>query len=702
METKKIMARSMEKLGTALSGIKIDVEEMPYEPGALGSSIREGNKGIIMLPFANTFDTDNQDFRNTLLYGVFAHEMLHILLTDFDHAKKSSMNYPPNERRARHNIANIIEDQAIEFFASDILSSFLCGCLHDLIYWTHDKSPKLEEVAEDAYEQFIASLIMFGNIGVLKGNFTFDEARNCFYKCAPIILQVTEEPDPKERYRLSQEVFEISRPLWEEHEKNMLSNVSMDNLLKSFGVSNSRGTGDPIQSSGEGNQDSPESKRKREVVQIILESNPSNSLTGDDKGASVNIQSEVSESNEESEDSPGNGSDGVEANGLDGNAAKEKHSSGTGKEDDSDAQNGSKTPEYGSVEKSSSADQKEPENGKNNVLNEDEGEALRKRLQELNQSETTPFSISEEHIKAVLEVLSNQADLMKREEKAKAKKEEKNSTDVAVKSPYYGDFPYRVVKMRPVSKNDYNFALETLKSELVNFRSRIRKIMQGERGRKIYTTTGRLSITRISGQRITARIFEKTKAPGNKQDLAVEILIDQSGSMSSMFPWVQKTCILIQEAFSDYDVKFKVIGFSSDYDCNTYYDYGDGWKNNDISRRCLLSGSCPGSTFLGHAIRFAGELLRKRPERNKLLIVITDGEPYHEVYKSREDGIKDCRNAVMNLYRFADVIGIGIYSNDEEMKTFRDIFPKDCVSMSDTNMLIRELPKKIGKILKKY
>ena len=80
-----------------------------------------------------------------------------------------------------------------------------------------------------------------------------------------------------------------------------------------------------------------------------------------------------------------------------------------------------------------------------------------------------------------------------------------------------------------------------------------------------------------------------------------------------------------------------------------------------------------------------------------MFICITDGEPSSAYYRNTADGLNDCRSAVKEIEKSADVIGIGLYDNDD--MAFEYIFGKNAVSMSRLDTLITVLPKKIQKLL---
>lgn len=187
----------------------------------------------------------------------------------------------------------------------------------------------------------------------------------------------------------------------------------------------------------------------------------------------------------------------------------------------------------------------------------------------------------------------------------------------------------------------------------------------------------------------------------NKEDLSITILIDQSGSMRRNMHRVQETCALIMEALKKFDIPIKLIGFFSNGATPIYLHYNE-WQNTAEVRKSIVSMKTSGGTFLGHAIRYAGVFLKKRPEKHKIFIVITDGQPESSLYRDRNHAMNDCRYAVADISKFADVLGIGLFSSEEDQKKFRFIFRENSISMNNTETLIKDLPKMIGNLIKNY
>lgn len=161
--------------------------------------------------------------------GVFVHEMLHQIFTDFKaeekflEEKNISLNY--GERNIFHNIVNILEDPAIEYFAPQEIGSRLLRSLRFMIAWVWKKSKSIE-TTRDPFGQFVNAFIQIGDMGYIKGHFTDPAAKKAYHKALPSFNAGVIEPDPAKRVIYAYEIFEASRPLWEERMEEM------ENLLK--------------------------------------------------------------------------------------------------------------------------------------------------------------------------------------------------------------------------------------------------------------------------------------------------------------------------------------------------------------------------------------------------------------------------------------------------------------------------------------
>ncbi len=123
----------------------------------------------------------------------------------------------------------------------------------------------------------------------------------------------------------------------------------------------------------------------------------------------------------------------------------------------------------------------------------------------------------------------------------------------------------------------------------------------------------------------------------NRRDLAVLILLDLSestnetvrGSDKTVLELTREACALVSTAIQGIGDPFAIHGFASDgrHDVQ-YYRFKDFDQPLDDDVKSRLAGMKGGlSTRMGAAMRHAGRHLMQRPEKHKLLLIVTDGEP---------------------------------------------------------------------------
>ncbi len=97
---------------------------------------------------------------------------------------------------------------------------------------------------------------------------------------------------------------------------------------------------------------------------------------------------------------------------------------------------------------------------------------------------------------------------------------------------------------------------------------------------------------------------------------------------------------------------FSIHGFASDgrHDMQ-YYRFKDFNQHFDDESKSRLAGMKVGlSTPMGAALRHAGNHLLKQPERRKLVLMITDGEPADIDERDPQHLRHDTKKAVEELY----------------------------------------------------
>ncbi len=123
----------------------------------------------------------------------------------------------------------------------------------------------------------------------------------------------------------------------------------------------------------------------------------------------------------------------------------------------------------------------------------------------------------------------------------------------------------------------------------------------------------------------------------NRRDLAVMVLLDLSestnevvrGSDKTVLELTREACALVSTAIEGIGDPYAIHGFASDgrHDVQ-YYRFKDFDQRLDADVKSRLAGMKGGlSTRMGAAMRHAGWHLMQRPEKHKLLLIVTDGEP---------------------------------------------------------------------------
>ena len=154
--------------------------------------------------------------------------------------------------------------------------------------------------------------------------------------------------------------------------------------------------------------------------------------------------------------------------------------------------------------------------------------------------------------------------------------------------------------------------------------------------------------------RITMRNVMKTR------DLAVVILLDLSQSTNDLVEGTDKTvlqltreaCALVSLAIDGIGDSFAIHGFNSDGRHDVHYyrikDFTEHFNDDVKARLAGMEGGL--STRMGAAMRHAAHHLMRQPERRKLLLLITDGEPADIDERDPQYLRHDTRKAVEELH----------------------------------------------------
>ncbi len=213
----------------------------------------------------------------------------------------------------------------------------------------------------------------------------------------------------------------------------------------------------------------------------------------------------------------------------------------------------------------------------------------------------------------------------------------------------------------------------------------------------------------LMGRRLNARalcrndgkVFYKNSLPNEIPELAVGLLIDESGSMrcSDRCTYARASAIILYDFCQGLNIPVMVYGHSTGYHSGTssvdLYSYAefDSFDNDDRYR--LMDIDARGSNRDGAALRFVAEQLSKRPETVKLLILVSDGQPADTGY-SGTAAEEDLRG-IQHEYQKKDILFVAAAIGDDKENIER-IYGDSFLDITDLNTL----PAKLTFVVKRH
>lgn len=204
----------------------------------------------------------------------------------------------------------------------------------------------------------------------------------------------------------------------------------------------------------------------------------------------------------------------------------------------------------------------------------------------------------------------------------------------------------------------------------------------------------RLDIHAIS--RNDGRVFYKNALPNEIPALCVGLLLDESGSMCSCdrATYARATAIILYDFCQALGIPIMVYGHSTGSGVDLYsyaefdaIDQDDRYRMMDISAR--------GSNRDGAALRYVAEQLARRTEDVKLLMLVSDGQPADTGYYGTA-AEEDLRGVKQEYQRKGILFVAAAIGNDKE--NIERIYGDSFLDISDLN----KLPVKLAGIIKRF
>ena len=209
----------------------------------------------------------------------------------------------------------------------------------------------------------------------------------------------------------------------------------------------------------------------------------------------------------------------------------------------------------------------------------------------------------------------------------------------------------------------------------------------------------------IMGRRLDAhalcrndgKVFYKNALPNEIPRLSVGLLLDESGSMCSYerSTYARATAIILYDFCQSLNIPVMIYGHSTGVNSVELYSYAEFENIDRDDKYRLMDISARDSNRDGAALRFVAEQLSKRPEEIRILMLISDGQPADTGYYGTA-AEEDLRGIKQEYHRKGLLFIAAAIGNDKE--NIRRIYGDSFLDISD----LEQLPEKLTSILKRY
>lgn len=193
------------------------------------------------------------------------------------------------------------------------------------------------------------------------------------------------------------------------------------------------------------------------------------------------------------------------------------------------------------------------------------------------------------------------------------------------------------------------------------------------------------------------KVFYKNALPNELPELAVGLLLDESGSMrsSDRCTYARASAVILYDFCQSLHIPVMVYGHSTESSNVALYSYAefDSIDGNDKYR--LMDISARNDNRDGAALRYVAEQLFKRQEEVKLLILVSDGQPAADGYygSAAEEDLR----GIKQEYRRKGILFVAAAIGDDKANIER-IYGDSYLDITDLN----QLPVKLTTIVKRH
>lgn len=228
-------------------------------------------------------------------------------------------------------------------------------------------------------------------------------------------------------------------------------------------------------------------------------------------------------------------------------------------------------------------------------------------------------------------------------------------------------------------------------------KSLLRQMRDQQRGGK---QTGLLMGRRLDAHalfRSDGKVFTKNALPIQPPEMAVGLLLDESGSMASCdrATYARASAIILYDFCQALHIPVMVYGHTTGKDSVELYSYSEFDAIDREDKYRLVDISARGSNRDGAALRFVAERFSHRPEELKLLILVSDGQPADTGYygTAAEEDLR----GIQQEYRRKGILFVAAAIGDDKENMER-IYGDSFLDITDLN----QLPVKLTQVVKRF
>lgn len=603
----------------------------------------------------------------SLIRETTAHEGFHILYTDFKVLDFLNAKYKDNPRRRNilFHYFNILEDGAINLaglhkFPGLIPYFKMCYDLYSSIMVPEEieKTSKL-----NAHQRAVLYYALYkGDHSV---TFADEKLQEVYEQCKPIVMKAIVAETSQKRYEYAEQIFKMMEPFIEEVENgnDEYNEGEFDvHIVPNDGSSD--GQSKPMKMPPEAVEALKKELEKRKE-ELEKQQNDSNG-----EGMEMDMDGDGEQQEGDSED-------------------KENSSSSKKGKEGEEEENQEKPNPSSDSEKSDSEEEGEGDQGDS----DDADAKLDEFLEEFNRKLEADIKSLEKKVEKELDEKEQQ------EQREEAMRKQMASTKYDVR---HKDIKITHRHMNKSidsnTKNRYRKQYEAVKNVIRSMTKHLEKMIQYNRDEK---HTGEYRGRLNAGQlwRKDGKIFYNRTEKTQESDLAIVLLVDQSGSMSyaRRIENARLGSIMVAEVCQNMNIPLAVMGHTSQFhDPEMRLQHYISFERDiDSQKESLAKMESLNDNRDGLALHYALEYLHQQPQRDKILLVINDGLPAHgyDNYYG-ESTIVDCNN-VIKKYEKEGIATIGVAigdGKDEIAKIY-----KNYISVENLTML----PKKLASIIER-